>query len=272
MTEEYSTHADYIARVSEEATARCEEVQQVLKKAFQPFIETRSVEVIVFSDISALDLGRILLNYPKVLKPLLAICNIGGRAIKRDLGIQNIDTYRPRLSAAQANAIAGYIKPFLPVFAEIPSLCHLDRVEYIDKEIRKGKGGWEQRVTAALNKNARVSFKKRKFVVHNEEFEIDAASPPTGPIQIGIDIKRIEARADIHKRGDEIVNKATKLKSVYPKVKFAAVVYYPFIQEHTNVRSRLESPDIDLVIFAGETDESIETPVRLLLSKFGVSK
>jgi hypothetical protein len=44
-------------------------------------------------------------------------------------------------------------------------------------------------------------------------------------VHIGIDIKRIEARQDIHKRCDEIVNKAAKLKAVFRKAKFGAVIY-----------------------------------------------
>src|SRR5262249_17494077 len=101
-----------------------------------------------------------------------------------------------------------------------------------------------------------------------ESFELDAASPPKGElVKIGIDIKRIEARQDIHKRGDEIVNKAAKLKSKYPDAKFGAVVYYPFVQEHSNVQNRLDSPNIDCVVFASQYAESIENAVRLLLAK-----
>jgi hypothetical protein len=119
-----------------------------------------------------------------------------------------------------------------------------------------------------LNKYGKAKFRKRKFRVGIESFELDAASPPTGePVEIGIDVKRIEARQDIHKRGDEIVNKAAKFKSTYPAAKFGAVVYYPFFQEHLNVQSRLESPNIDCVVFASLSAESIENAVRLLLAK-----
>ncbi|MBW2148915.1 MAG: hypothetical protein JRI22_18045 [Deltaproteobacteria bacterium] len=31
-------------------------------------------------------------------------------------------------------------------YVEIPALSNLDRVAFIDKEIRKGKGQWERRV------------------------------------------------------------------------------------------------------------------------------
>ena len=51
---------------------------------------------------------------------------------------------------------------------------------------------------------------KRSFKWEGDSYEIDAASPIiTGAdIRYAIDIKRIEARRDIHKRSDEIVNKA----------------------------------------------------------------
>lgn len=56
-------------------------------------------------------------------------------------------------------------------------------------------------------------------------------------------MKRIEARRDIHKRCDEIVRKAVKLKQIYPKVKFGAVIYYPFIDEHQYRTRRSRSVD-----------------------------
>jgi len=104
------------------------------------------------------------------------------------------------------------------------------------------------------------------FVADGEQFELDAASPKSHDIKVGIDIKRIEARRDIHKRCDEIVNKATKLKSAFPGSKFGAIVYYPFIEEHINIQNRLRSANIDGVVFASGAIESIENAVRLLLS------
>ncbi|MDP2661422.1 MAG: hypothetical protein Q8R28_11910, partial [Dehalococcoidia bacterium] len=117
----------------------------------------------------------------------------------------------------------------------------------------------------ALNSFGRSRFRKRKFEVDGEQFELDAASPESGDIKIGIDVKRIEARRDIHKRCDEIVNKASKLKAVFPSSRFGFVMYYPFIDEHQNIASRLRSRDIDGVVFASESEESIESAVRLLL-------
>jgi hypothetical protein len=78
-----------------------------------------------------------------------------------------------------------------------------------------------------------------------------------GVIQIGIDVKRIEARRDIHKRCDEIVNKAAKLKALFPQAKFGVVIYYPFIEEQVNIQNRLRSNNIDSVVFASASKESI---------------
>ena len=98
---------------------------------------------------------------------------------------------------------------------------------------------------------------------------MDAASPKSGEIKVGIDIKRIEARRDIHKRCDEIVNKAAKLKSAFPSSKFGAVIYYPFIEEHSNVQNRLRSDNIDGLVFSSAAKDSIENAVRILLSTLG---
>ena len=272
MSYKYGSHRDYMDWVKDDADLRQGVIERALREAFSDFIEKREVEVIVFSSMSAFDLAVAIINHPLILKPLLAACNIAARAIERDLAIKNLDTYRPRLNEDQVKVIAGYIKPFLPSYLEIPTLSRIDRVYFIDKEIRKMKGRWERKVIDALNKFGKLTFCKRKFVVEGEQFELDAASPKSGEIQVGVDIKRIEARRDIHKRCDEIVNKATKLKSVFPNCKFGAVVYYPFIEEHINIQNRLRSDAIDIVVFASEGKESIENAVRMLLSRLGVSR
>lgn len=243
-----------------------------MPEGYGSFIEKREVEVIIFSSMTAFDLAKAIVMHPLILKPLLATCNIAARAIERDLSIKNVDTYSPKLSDDQAKVIAGYIKPFLPPYLEIPALSHIDRVAFVDKEIRKGKGRWEIKILEGLNRFSNLQFHKRMFVVEGEQFELDAASPKSGDIKIGIDIKRIEARRDIHKCCDEIVNKANKLKSAFAGSKFGAVVYYPFIEEHVNIQNRLRSDKIDCIVFASEAKESIENAVRLLLSSLGVTK
>jgi hypothetical protein len=222
--------------------------------------------------MTAFDLAKAIVNHPLILKPLLAACNIAARAIERDLSIKNLDTYNPRLNEDQAKVIAGYIKPFLPSYLEIPALSRIDRVSFIDKEIRKRKGRWEKKILESLNRFSILQFHKRMFVAEGEQFELDAASPKVGDIKVGIDIKRIEARRDIHKRCDEIVNKAAKLKLAFPRSKFGAVVYYPFIEEHINIQNRLRSNNIEGIVFASEAKESIEIAIRLLLSTLGVSR
>ena len=264
----YGNQRDYIDKVLPFADERQIAVESALREAFSGFLEKREIDVIVFESVSADDLAKAILAKPLILKPLLSCCNLAGRAIKRDLKISGINTYVPRLSQSQASALAGYLLSFLPKYIEVPPLVRIDRVAFIDKEIRADKGRWEKLICEALNAFGKTAFKKRKFEVGGEFFELDAASPPTGqPVKIGIDVKRIEARQDIHKRGDEIVNKAAKYKTAYPEGKFGAVLYYPFIQEHVNVQSRLESTNIDGVVFASLSAESIESAVRLLLAK-----
>jgi len=124
----------------------------------------------------------------------------------------------------------------------------------------------------ALNRLATIAFKKRKFEWRGEVYELDAAAPETGLIADAIDIKRIEARRDIHKRSDEIVNKADRFKRVFPSGKFGTVIYYPFIQEHSNIQDRLRSDNIDSVVFASEAKESIANAIGLLLAKFRIRR
>jgi hypothetical protein len=272
MSDKYENHSDYIEWVKDDADSRQEAVEDALQKAFSKFVEKREVEVIVFSSMTAFDLAKAIIGYPLILKPLLAACNIAARAIERDLDIKNVDTYDPRLSEDRAKVIAGYIKPFLPSYLEIPALSQIDRVAFIDKEIRKGKGRWEKKILESLNRFSGLEYHKRMFIAGGEQFELDAASPKAGDIEVGIDIKRIEARRDIHKRSDEIANKAAKLKSVFPDSKFGAVVYYPFIEEHINIQNRLRSHNIDGIVFASDEKDSIGNAVRMLISTLGVSK
>lgn len=267
----YGSHADYMSWVEEDAKFRQQAKEDALSKAFSKFVEKREAEVIVFSSMNAFELAEAIIAHPIILKPLLAICNIAARAIERDLSIKNVDTYSPKLNNEQARVIAGYIKPFLPPLMEIPALSQVDRIAFVDKEIRKKKGQWEKKVIESLNQFGTVKFRKRMFEVEGEQFELDAATPKAGSVNIGIDIKRIEARRDIHKRCDEIVNKATKLKTTFPNSRFGVVIYYPFIEEHVNIQNRLRSEQINCVVFASEAEESIRNAARMLLSGLGVS-
>jgi hypothetical protein len=241
-----------------------------VRAAFEDYINTEELEVVYFRDIPATALGDVIAAHSFVLKPLLAVCCVAGRAIERDLGIRNLDTYRPKLTPKQAQAIAGYIKPYLPDTAPVAALCMVDQVEFIDKEVRKRKGNWETRVRDALVAASGCDCVKRQFSVAGESFELDAAWPSAGDIEVGVDIKRIEARRDIHKRSDEIVNKAARLKEAHPQARFAAVIYYPFVVEHGNVRERLRSDRIDCVVFAAETDASIADAARFLVATLGL--
>jgi hypothetical protein len=261
-----------MARVQPQAEERQKEVEGALRAAFAKAIRREEVEVIAFSEIKPEVLGEALFQFPIVLKPLLAACNMAARAIERDLHIRNLNTYNPRFTHDQALTIAGFLKPYLPAAAPLPSLAYLDRAMFIDKEVRKSKGQWESSIRDVLSRLSTTRFKKRKFEWSSETYELDAAAPDTGPISYAIDIKRIEARRDIHKRSDEIVNKADRFKRTFPDAKFGTVIYYPFIQEHSNVQDRLRSEKIDSVVFASEDEESITNAVALLLAKFRIRR
>lgn len=271
MPEGYSTHHDYIEKLQEGAAARQANIEIALREAFASFIERREVEVVEFSGMTVFDLSAAIQSHPVILKGIVACCNIGARALARDLGL-TVDTYVPKMSPEKAAAIAGYVKPFLPPYLEIPAISYVDKLWYIDKEMRKGKGNWEKLILNAANESAgnRV-FRKIKFVVDNQEFELDAAhQSQDGAVLVGIDVKRIESPRDIHKRSDEILTKAGKLKAIWPEAKFGAVVYYPFLPEQANLQNRLRSANIDGLVFAAESVESVNRNVRLLLSMLGI--
>ncbi len=266
MAQNYGNHHTYIGWVKDDADSRESELEEALNDVFSEAIEMRSTEIVLFSDMTALDLAGAIIKKPIILKAMLAICNIAGRAIERDLGIKNLDTYNPKLTNDNSKVVAGYIKPFLPPFLPVKSLIMIDRVEFIDKEIRKVKGRWERRIVESLNKHSPGEYRKRMFHSGGESFELDAATPLEGQIHIGIDIKRIEARRDIHKRCDEVINKGRVTKTAFPEASFGVVVYYPFIDEQVNIQSRLNSSDIDGLVFASDSDDSIDTATRLLIS------
>lgn len=270
---EYSTQADYSEWIRKATYDRLVNVTTSLRKAFKDVIRKEEVDVIIFSDVTVKQLADKLAKYPIIVKPLLLATNIAARAIERDLGIKNLDTYDAHLSQKHALSVAGYIKPFLPDNIPLPTLSELDRVMFADKEIRKIKGQWERLIIRSMNANANVVFKKSRFEHNGQIFELDAAAKSnSGYITHAADVKRIEARRDIHKRTDEIANKARHLKAVYPKAKFGVVIYYPFTTEHVNVRDRLQSPYIDSIVFAGASADSISSAVKLLLGKLGCLK
>jgi hypothetical protein len=267
---EYSSHKDQIVQ-AQPSSERIDELTESLLDAFSKVITYREVPFIVFDDLNAGELAEAFLKYPIIIKPILACVNVAQRAIRRDLGF-DYDTYSTKISELQAHELAGYIKNLLPPAIAIPALMELDRFFWVDKEIRAKKGNWEKAVTLAINLQSKMLFRKRRFVCDGEGFEIDAAYPSTGNIDIAIDVKRIESPRDIHKRSDEIITKASKFKKSYPNGTFVAVVYYPFPNQHINLQSRLHSPDINEVFFAGETPSSIANAADMLVGKLGVKK
>ena len=272
MSEDYGCHADFLSWVEGSAPRRRTLVEDELRAAFRDHLDMRETEFVLLGRVSATELAEIIQRHPAVLKPLLSVCNIAGRALARDLGIRNLNTYEPHINSHQAAVIAGYLKPFLPAAVALPALSEIDRVEWIDKEIRRIKGHWEDLIIDSLTLLSGQSFAKRRFTVGGEEFEIDAALPTTGAIEVAVDIKRIEARRDIHKRTDEILNKAVRFKEAQPGGRFGAVIYYPFVDEHVNIVSRMASSNVDGIVFAGQSAQSITNAVGLLLGQLGLAQ
>lgn len=258
----YASHRDYLKRATPQADARYKIIREKALEAFKSYIREERCLVIHFDGMNATELGRVLAKYPSLAKPLMILCGVAERAIERDLGLKGLNSYSPRFQKDSAKVLAGYLKPFLPDSMELDSFCAVDRLMFLDKEIRKGKGRWEQLVRVALSAAGEMAamkggFKKRMFKSGGEAFELDAAYPATGEIAVAVDIKRIEARRDIHKRCDEIVNKAAKFKAVHTKGKFVAFIYYPFVEEQSHIENRLYSENIDVAVFASENEDAI---------------
>jgi hypothetical protein len=267
---EYSSHRDQLLGCSP-SLERVANLERALLEAYKNVLEYRKVPFIRFGDLDAQELAKVFHAHPVVIKPTLCCVNVAGRAIQRDLGI-SLNTYSKKISQEHATLLAGYIKPMLPPMIAIPALMELDRFFWTDKEMRAKKGNWERTITEAINAVATGIFYKRRFECDGEKFELDAASPTTGKIKIGVDVKRIESPRDIHKRADEIINKAVKFKRAFPKGKFVAFVYYPFPTQHINLQSRLSSTHIDGLFFAGQTPSSVATAIDLMVSKLGIKK
>src|SRR4051812_26259810 len=110
----YASHRDYMARAVPGADERFKKLQERAKEAFKKYIREEKCLVIFFRDMNAAELGRILAKFPMLAKPLMILCNVAERAIERDLGLKNINSYNPRFRDDSAKALAGYLKPFLP--------------------------------------------------------------------------------------------------------------------------------------------------------------
>jgi hypothetical protein len=268
---EYSSHQEQVAEC-QPSPERIKKLEDSLIEAYEKVITYQEVPFIVFGDLNAEELAAAFVKYPIIIKPTLCCVNVAQRAVKRDLGF-DLNTYSEKISETHAALLAGYIKPLLPPAIAVPALMELDRFFWTDKEMRARKGNWEKTVTLSINKASSQRFKKRKFECDGEQFEIDAACPAKGEnIDIAIDIKRIESQRDIHKRADEIINKAQKFKKTYPQSRFIAVVYYPFPNQHLNLQNRLQSKDIEGVFFAGETESSIANVADMLVGTLGLKE
>jgi len=103
-------------------------------------------------------------------------------------------------------------------------------------------------------------------------FEIDAAYPQSGEIRVAVDVKRFESERDMHKRGDEITQKARHLKDVHPDSRFYAVIYYPFPAGHDAVRRRYQGQGIDEIFFADSTEESVARAALAIIEDSGLGK
>lgn len=180
--DEYSSHRHQLEK-SRPPDTRVVALEDALHEAFERVIEVREIPVIVFGDLSVDELTTAFSRYPIIIKPILSSVNVAQRALKRDLDL-SFDTYATVVSERVAAQIAGYVKPFLPRDLALPALLELDRYAWTDKQMRAGKGAWEQTVTEIVNTDSERRFRKRKFSCHGEQFEIDAAYPPKGdPIE-----------------------------------------------------------------------------------------
>jgi hypothetical protein len=254
----YNTHGEYLRRASEAAEKRRCEIEGLFRKLFPDLLEQEQHDVIRLADVDEERLAEAILAEPLLLKPLLAVLNMGKRAPRKDLGFE-IDTFRPKINAEKARVLAGYLKPLFPGRIGLDTISYLDRYQFVDSFVRTLKGRWEKRVASALTAVG-LKGKKSKFTLDGEKYEIDYAVPVEPPHVLGVDIKMIGHPLDKHKRGDEIIHKADAFKQVFPKAIFVAVVYYPFNEDGQALDSRLTGggSKVDGVFHVGDDEESTE--------------
>jgi hypothetical protein len=261
---EYQRHDVYLRMVAGERAKRAEEIGTTIRETLGKYVVPVQSEQVQFGRASKDELKELLLQNPTLLKPLIAACNMGKRAIRKDLGIE-LDTFRPRLTEERADEIAGYLLPSLPQAIVIEALVALDAYQWVDSAIRKQKGRWERQFLEGLKARG-VDCKKRKFKIEGQEFELDIAYPSQGDILLGADVKMIGHPSDKHKRGDEIVNKAVKYKKAFPGGTFVSLVYYPFDEDRHQLEDRLRtgSEHVSDVVFAGDDEESVRAAIERL--------
>lgn len=249
------------------AEKRAEKIEAELALALEHYITLTEARLIDISSLTPEALGKILFEHPHILKPLIALSAIGGRAFDKDLGISNVDTYNPKIDEQEAKCIGKYLLNLLPNKFSLETLVQVDRLQFIDKEKRKIKGRWEDDIRKVLKEQTGLPFVKKMIRVV-KKYEIDAAYFKNDYLEYAIDVKVMGAKRDIHKRSDEIINKSVAYKQLYPKGKFAAVVYYPFNPE--DVIDRLKRPTIDSIVFADASQESIVIAVKELIKDLGI--
>jgi hypothetical protein len=136
----YSNHQEQLDQ-AQPPSGRLDNLEEALRNAFSPYIVDRTVPFIQFDQISAEELGQAFVNYPIIVKSVLACVNVAGRALARDLNLE-VDTYADRIGTDKAFTVAGYVKPMLPKEIALPALTELDRWFWVDKRIRATKGSW----------------------------------------------------------------------------------------------------------------------------------
>src|SRR5438045_2778248 len=85
---DYGSQADYLSRVAARANDRSQAVVSALRAAFASAIKREECEVIALQQLNVMELALAIERYPIILKPLLASCNVAGRALERDLDLR----------------------------------------------------------------------------------------------------------------------------------------------------------------------------------------
>src|SRR5690349_18338571 len=125
----YRGHGEYLQALASERAARAEEIANVVRERLARYVTRVEAEQISFADVSAMELADLLHVYPTIVKPLLVACNVGRRAVRRDLGF-SLDTLKPKLTTGQAQQLADYLLPSLPAAINIDSLVAIDLYQW----------------------------------------------------------------------------------------------------------------------------------------------
>ena len=218
--------------------------------------------MINFQDLDAVWLGRFLATHPSLADPLMALCEVGPCAIRRDLGLSASDLHGPRSRRSALMALAGYLKPLLPDRIEPRDSPADGDLRLLERQARMSQDQWEAVVRNSFAKAARRlhfsgAFAARHITLRSGTGALQLTHPASGTIQVAVLAKRAELRGTLRKKCDEILRVVSIARCACPAATFVAFIHHPYSDQHIHALKQLRSGGVTRVVFASDHPESI---------------